>query len=43
MAVGLQLGIDQALVDADLKAASIGGHQRHRLDFRLERFDQLGR
>jgi hypothetical protein len=41
VAVGLQLGIDQLPVHADLEAAAIGGDQDHRLDQVLELFEQF--
>jgi hypothetical protein len=43
VAVGLQLGIQQLPVDADLEAAPIGGDDRQRFDLRLESFEQFYR
>jgi hypothetical protein len=42
MAVGLQLGIDQAVVEADLKTASFRWHQDERFDLGFELFQQFG-
>jgi hypothetical protein len=38
---GLELGINQSVVDTDFVPASIGGDESHALDFRFEVFEQI--
>ena len=42
VAVGLQLGVEQSLVDRELEAPSIRRHQADRLDLGLEFLQQFG-
>ena len=41
MTFGLEFGIDQLSVHADLEAASVRGNERHRFDDVLEFFEQI--
>jgi hypothetical protein len=43
VSVGLQLGINQLVVDSHFETPPIGRDQRDRLDFWLKLFDKLGR
>ena len=42
MAVGLQLGVNQALIDADFEPPSFGRQQGERFDLSFEFIQQFG-